>query len=78
MKGRSQGRDVAIEVLKMYQCSNDEQIRRVSSLWFSIAAVCSYKLTVACVEILQEGCDVEGTRSSKHFAANWGNDESIS
>ncbi|KAF9644872.1 kinase-like protein [Thelephora ganbajun] len=27
-KGRSQGRDVAIKVLKMYQCSNHEQIRK--------------------------------------------------
>ena len=74
MEGKSQGRDVATEVLKIYQCSNDEQIRRVSTLRCPIPAVCSYKLTVVCVEILQGGCDVAGILSSKYFTTNWGND----
>ena len=44
-RGKPQGREVAIEVLKIWRRSNHGQIRRVSAPWCPIPAVCSYKLT---------------------------------
>ena len=74
-KGGSQGRDVAIKVLKMYQCSDREQIRRVSFQWCSISAMSFCELTMMCVEVLQGGRNVEGTSSSKRFTIDRSHDD---
>ena len=73
--GRLHGRDVAIKVLKMYQCSDHEQIRRVSFPWCSVSIVSFGELTVMCVEVLQGSRDVEGTSTSKRFTADRSHDD---
>ena len=71
-KGRSNDHDVAIKVLKMYECSDHEKIRRVS---FPGPVASFGELTVMCVEVLQGGRNVEGTLSPKRFTADRSHDD---
>ena len=65
-KGQYDGREVISKVLRVYQTSNFEWIKKVGR-----PRVFAYtnELTVSHPEVLQRGCDVEGTSSSKRATA---------
>ena len=65
------GKEVAVKVLKVYQTSNFEQIRRVGCS----RPVCINGLTISRIEILQGGYDVERPSSSKRVATAWSDDD---
>ena len=67
----SRGREVAVKVLKTYQGSDQEQIRRVGVQWPSLIAVYVDKLTATFVGVLQGGCGMERTSPSKRVAVAW-------
>lgn len=68
-EGVSQGRKVAVKVLKLYQCSNQGRIGKVGNRWFSSFAVYADGLTVTFIGVLPGGCNVERTSSSECVAA---------
>ena len=51
-KGISRGREVAVKVLKLYQCSNKEQIRKVGDRSPFLSAMYNEKLTATIIEVL--------------------------
>jgi len=74
-KGRSHDLDVAIKVLKIYQCSDCEQLGRVRFRLCFVPIASFGELTVMRVEVLQGSRDVVGTSSSKCFIVSGSDDD---
>ena len=70
-KGVSRDLEVAVKVLKSYQC-NQEQIRKASSRKPPLPAACIDRLTTTSIGVLQGSCDVERTSSSERVAPTRG------
>lgn len=66
-KGRYQDREVAAKVLRVYSRDDPRPIRRVGYKYSRI--VISINSWLCLVEVLQGGCGMEHTPSSKHTAA---------
>jgi len=68
-KGVSDGQEVAVKVIRLYQSKDQEKVRRVGGRQPSLSVARVGKLTVILTDVLQGGCDVECTSPSKCAAA---------
>ena len=71
-KGKHKGRHVAVKVLRVYSTSDFNKITGVGSR--SLLKWVFNLLILAVVEVLQGGCDVECSSSSKRATAVGGDD----
>lgn len=74
-KGTSQGREVAVKVLRIRSRSEFNRAKRVGCRSCPRPVVGVDELTVTCVEILHGGRDVEIFPPSKHTPVAWGDHE---
>ena len=73
-KGKYQGREVAVKVLKVYQTSDFDKIMRVGHRYIWWCKVCVSELIVTPAEVLQGGYDLENP-SPRKFVATGGSDD---
>ena len=71
-KGRHCGRDVAVKVIRTY---SDDDLQMVIGVGCSSCSLSAYPhADTTIIEVLQRGCDMENAPTSKHPAADRGDD----